>query len=92
MNRASNASLATLRHLGRLVLGSSRSSNAFVLLALLSLLALSGCAATPPCQPGPVVPPGPDLMKAPPPEGWFRKNLDRILAPTYTGQPTAPTN
>ena len=73
------------------VLGISRSSNGYALLALLSLLALSGCAATPPqCQP--VVPPGPDLMKAPPPEGYFRKHLDRILDPSYTGTPTAPTN
>lgn len=71
--------------------GTRLSSSGSVTLALLSLLALSGCAANQ-CKPGPVVPPGPDLMQEPPPEGWFRKSLDRILDPSYTGRPTAPTN
>ena len=71
--------------------GTRRSSNASVMLALSCLLVLSACAATPPqCQP--VVPPNPDLMKAPPTEGYFRKHLDQILAPSYTGPLISPTN
>lgn len=71
--------------------GTRKSSSGYAMLALSSLLVLSGCAANQ-CKPGPVVPPGADLMQEPPAEGYFRKLLDRILDPNYTGQPTAPTN
>lgn len=92
MSRVSTSSSPTCRQPMLPVLGFSRNSSGYALLALLSLLALSGCAATPQCRQQEVVPPGPDLMKPPPKEGYFRRHLDRILDPSYTGTPTSPTN
>lgn len=72
--------------------GSKRNSPGYVLLALSVPLLLSACAGTPP-RPECWHPlPNPDLMQEPPPEGYFRQNLDRILDPSFTGQPTEPTS
>jgi len=56
---------------------------------LLGLILLSGCASAPPVCPTPPKPAS-DLKTDLPPPGYFKRELDRILAPILTPRPSTP--
>lgn len=59
----------------------------YALPALLLPLALFGCAGNPPQPECRYQPLNPDLRQPPPPPGWFRQELERILALGLTSDP-----
>lgn len=72
--------------------GTKRNSSVYALLALSFPLLLSACAGNPPRVECRYPMPNPDLMAPPPPEGYFRQNLDQTLALPSTERPTGATN